>query len=364
MTHFALQSELIRADYIIMHPSSPSRRGGVTQKDVAKRAGVSQAAVSAVFRGDTRKIGVSESTRERILRAVKDLNYRPNISARAMRSQRTFNLGFFTLAQGPLYHEPIEYRDGLYTAASDRDYHIVLIRMSNSEAGGPNTLPSIFRQAHLDAMVIGNARYIPSEVAEAVNESNLPIVYLNEKAAHNAVYCDEVDATRLLMQRLFEMELKRIVYVPLYDTYNHHSAVERQATYEACMRERGLEPRTFLVPERDPKNRLIEAMRATDRPEAIVAYNEHTLVMTDRILIKMGIDLEGLAYAAFDYGLFAQYVLRDFITSFVPRFEMGQAAARMAIDLATNEVTGPVPSVVFNGSLREVKGLHLPHWPR
>ncbi|MGF1449279.1 MAG: LacI family DNA-binding transcriptional regulator [Opitutales bacterium] len=343
-----------------MQPISSKRRGGVTQKDVAKRAGVSQAAVSAVFRGDTRKIGVSDNTRERILRAVKELNYRPNISARAMRSQRTFNLGFFTLAQGPLYHEPVEFRDGLYTAASERDYHIVLIRMSHSEAGGPDSLPSIFRQAHLDAMVIGNARFIPSEVAQAVNESNLPIVYLNEKAEHNAVYCDEVEATRQLMQQLFEKGLERIHFVRLHPNYTHHSAVEREGTYQACMREQGLEPHSHLLPYRDPGSGLLQAMRTNPAPDAILAYNEHTLVLTERAFMQAGISTESLQFATFDYGLFGQYIARPFLTSGVPRFEMGQAAARMAIDLATDDASAPAPSVIVQASLREVPGVQLP----
>ncbi|MGF1485191.1 MAG: LacI family DNA-binding transcriptional regulator [Opitutales bacterium] len=342
-----------------MSTSSSKRRGAVTQKDVAKRAGVSQAAVSAVFRGDTRKIGVSAATRERILQAVKELDYRPNTSARAMRSQRTFNLGFFSLAKGYLHHEPIEYRDGLYTAATERNYHIVLVRLNPSADGEPEMLPAVFRQAHLDALVIGNARYIPPEIGEAVSKSNLPVVYLNEKRTHNAVYCDDVLGTRLLMERLFARGLRRIDYIRLHRRDDHHSSTERQSTYQTMMQEQGLTPTVHLLPEKNPESKLIERMREPERPEALVVYNEHTLLQMERTLIAAGVFDPTIQYATFDLGLAAQYIAHPYLCVAVPRLEMGRAAANMAIDLSDRERGSTAPAICLKPHLEEVAGLRI-----
>ncbi len=59
-----------------------------SSRDVALRAGVSQATVSYVINGE-RKLRVSPETRERVLRAIEELGYQPNAAARALRTQRT-----------------------------------------------------------------------------------------------------------------------------------------------------------------------------------------------------------------------------------------------------------------------------------
>ncbi|HZU93234.1 MAG TPA: LacI family DNA-binding transcriptional regulator, partial [Microbacterium sp.] len=57
-----------------------------TSRDVARLAGVSQSTVSFVYTG---RDGVAPATRDRVLQAASELNYRPNLAARAMRTQRT-----------------------------------------------------------------------------------------------------------------------------------------------------------------------------------------------------------------------------------------------------------------------------------
>lgn len=61
-------------------------RAGIGLKDVAERAGVSMRTVSNVVRGTGR---FSEATRERVLRAVEELGYRPNTAARGLRTGRS-----------------------------------------------------------------------------------------------------------------------------------------------------------------------------------------------------------------------------------------------------------------------------------
>lgn len=67
---------------------SPGKSSYVTQKDVARLANVSQAAVAAAL-GRTDKVRVGKKTREKILKAAERLNYTPNQSASVTRSGRT-----------------------------------------------------------------------------------------------------------------------------------------------------------------------------------------------------------------------------------------------------------------------------------
>ena len=70
----------------------------VTQRDIAREAGVSQAVVSDVLHNRARG-RVRPETRERILAAAKALSYRPNASAQALRSRQSSQVAFVTTRQ-------------------------------------------------------------------------------------------------------------------------------------------------------------------------------------------------------------------------------------------------------------------------
>ena len=62
----------------------------VTIRDLAQHLGISMAAVSKALNGYS---DVSESTRQAVIEAARELNYTPNVHARALKSKRSYNLG-------------------------------------------------------------------------------------------------------------------------------------------------------------------------------------------------------------------------------------------------------------------------------
>ncbi len=67
-----------------------------TLRDVAERVGVGPATASVVLNGSRSGTKVSEKTREAILQAARELNYRPNALARSLRTRRTGIVGYFS----------------------------------------------------------------------------------------------------------------------------------------------------------------------------------------------------------------------------------------------------------------------------
>ena len=76
----------------------------VSLKDISVRCGVSVATVSKALNGHK---DVSEATRERLMKAAKEMGYFPNSQARALKTNRTYNLGVMYLdeAGSGLTHE-------------------------------------------------------------------------------------------------------------------------------------------------------------------------------------------------------------------------------------------------------------------
>lgn len=108
-------------------PAVPSGKRP-TLADVAARAGVSVALVSVVMRGAK---GAGAATRERVLRAAKEIGYRPDSRARLLRSSRSRLLGVQFGLQQPFHTDLVEF---LYAAAEPVGYQIALSAVAPSRS--------------------------------------------------------------------------------------------------------------------------------------------------------------------------------------------------------------------------------------
>jgi DNA-binding LacI/PurR family transcriptional regulator len=78
-----------------------------TMHDVAKLAGVSQPTVSRVLNRTPTPIPVSEDTQRKVFAAVKELGYRPNMTARSLRTQRTQMISLMIADISNSFYHPI-----------------------------------------------------------------------------------------------------------------------------------------------------------------------------------------------------------------------------------------------------------------
>jgi DNA-binding LacI/PurR family transcriptional regulator len=110
---------------------SSNRAARITLQDVAARADVSRSTASKVLNGRT-DCWASVAVRKRIEKAVADLGYRPNLSARALRSGRTHLLGFVSPGFG--VQSPHSRAGGLTEAAAQQAYTVALASHPNDSA--------------------------------------------------------------------------------------------------------------------------------------------------------------------------------------------------------------------------------------
>src|SRR5262245_52022393 len=117
----------------------------VTSRDVAARAGVSQATVSRVLSGSAT---VSEATRARVMAALESTGYQPNHAARAMRTRRSGTIGVVvTDVLNPFYPEVV--------AAASRELGRRGLRMIlwESQFGGQQAALEAVPQGLVDGLV-------------------------------------------------------------------------------------------------------------------------------------------------------------------------------------------------------------------
>ena len=75
----------------------------VTLKAVAQHIGLTPGTVSAVLNDSPSARSIPQETKNRILAAAKELNYRPNFFARTLRNKRTYTIGVIARDLGDAY---------------------------------------------------------------------------------------------------------------------------------------------------------------------------------------------------------------------------------------------------------------------
>lgn len=121
----------------------------LTSRDVAQRAGVSQSTVSRVLTGDSR---VRSETRQRVQKALDELNYTPNVAARTMKTGRTGAVGVvISRLTNPFYPELL---DAVGQALVESKLHMVVW---NAETGGEADAARALRERSVDGLILATA---------------------------------------------------------------------------------------------------------------------------------------------------------------------------------------------------------------
>ncbi len=128
-----------------------------TIKDVAKEAGVSIATVSYVL--NDKSDSVSEDTRRRVWSAVRKTGYRPNVTARNLRSSQTLLIGYaWHEVPSDMVNPVLEhFTYSLARAAEDAGYHILTFTFPSHDP--IPVYDELIRTGRVDAFVVGSTTY-------------------------------------------------------------------------------------------------------------------------------------------------------------------------------------------------------------
>lgn len=132
-----------------------------TINDVSRLAGVSKATVSRVLSGSR---GVKEASRLAVLKAVDELNYRPNVIAQSLLSQSTGCIGVICAQDN--VNQTTGYLYALEKHLSQHQKHL-LLRFANNKAGVMNALEELTCGLCDDVLIIG-ARFPLGNIDESV----------------------------------------------------------------------------------------------------------------------------------------------------------------------------------------------------
>lgn len=228
----------------------PKKR--TTSFDVAKAAGVSRSVVSAVLNG-TAGIGVSAETRDKVLRAIRELDYHVDAGARAMKTGVSRCVAAYGDMTNALFLQVLE---GLQRACSDRGYHVLISGKSGNESDRFELL-DLYRQRRIDGIIsLDRTHYESREWLDAVRQAKVPYISIEGYANVDEATSILVDYRQSILDALDEMS-KSNELTPIYlEAYleqpgSNWAEQARRAAYVQWCENRGLEPIIRELPAYD-----------------------------------------------------------------------------------------------------------------
>jgi DNA-binding LacI/PurR family transcriptional regulator len=330
-------------------------------RDVAERAGVSTQTVSNFVNGRTAKL--APTTRDRVQRAMTDLDYRPG-PARAARG-RTRTLGFLVLDDSERFlADPLTslYLSGFGEVARQHGFSVLV--HSSSHADDDLLRPVLDHDVVAACLLLSGPRARRMRVADRVAASGVPFVLLDEvlpssRSHYPTVLADQRAGARALVHHLAAAGHRRIAFLAAASEW----AVleERYAGYRTGLDECGLAPDSAITLfdggwEPVATAQMVDGLLALpDPPTAFVCGSDLVALGAMHHLLDRGLDVPGdVAVCGFDDFAFSSHARPSLTTVSVPAWDMGRAAGRMMLSrLAGRALTRPEVRLPVEVVLRE-----------
>jgi LacI family transcriptional regulator len=227
--------------------ATPVRTAHPTIATIAAHMGLSRATVTHVLNGRAAQQRISAETQRRVLEVARDLGYRANASARAIRAGRFGNIALIQSLAGQ--YLPHELLNGLTKAIADKDMHLVLTQVTDIAVDDESYLPYTMRELSVDGVLINRHVGISPPFLERIHKLRIPAIFLNVRQEFDCIYPDDVMGGRMAAEYLLHLGHERIVYADTEAEEDpHHSKQDRRAGYEQTMATAGKIPQVHLFP--------------------------------------------------------------------------------------------------------------------
>lgn len=332
-----------------------------TIRDVSEEAGVSPATVSRVFNAPHR---VRPQLRARVQAAADVLGYRPNTSARALRTQRTRALGVvLPTLLNPVFAECLQ---GIAQAALSRGYSIVPITTEYDLAHETHAADLLLARG-VDALILCVANAARSATLTRLQDAHAPYVLVyNRHASHPCVSVDGSAAAADLVTRLHALGHRKILMVS-GALASSDRAQQRYQGYQRGMGQAGLSPELLEVPFMDGATDRVAAYLTTQRtrpmaPTALVCSNDLLALRSVRAAHRMGWRVpEDLSVTGFDGIALGEDLTPALSTVVQPNAEIGRRSVELLVQtLASRAPLSAVASLTLDVHFRTGESIAAP----
>ena len=329
----------------------------VTIYDVASKAGVSISTVSKVLSSSPR---VNKVTREKVLTAIKQLNYVPSLAARGIASGRTSIIGLvspYTPLQ--LLHDPHLQGNlcGIEEILNEHDYAL-LIATAKREHESSSSYERLLRSNYIDGAVVMETQESKSpDLHRQLSQQRYPWVILGYPVGMVPSYCvhaDDLQGAQRMTEHLISLGHRRIGVIEVKDSA--YASEERVRGFRQMLTHKGLPyDKSLVVASSDWTSEagyevVPKLLERPDRPTAIFAVNDRMALGVLQWARERGLRVpEDLSVVGFDDIPAAITSFPPLTTIRQPSIQMGHEAIKLLFKLLEGGTTAS--RVVVNTDL-------------
>lgn len=315
-----------------------------TLEDVASLAEVSAKTVSRVVNAEPT---VSEKTRERVLRAIELLDYKPNLNARMLAGDRSYLIGLF-------YDKPGAYLSDFHAGAADRcresGYHLMLESWDKESPQFSKQVLTLLRQMRLDGVILLPPLSDDPLIANTLRDASIPVVRIAPRERNDdapSIGIDDYLAARRVTAHILSLGHRRIGFI--LGKPGHGATEERYRGFVEEMQAQNVPIDVSLVETgnfvfSDGVACAQRLLNAEQPPTAIFASNDDMAAAVISVAHRMGLDLpRQLSVVGFDDAPVATMIWPLLTTVRQPVMAMARLAAALIIESSPRRNGWPNP---------------------
>jgi LacI family transcriptional regulator len=315
----------------------PPQRATLLQ--VAQRAGVSRSTASFVLAGRHVDMRISEDARQRVLRAAQELDYRPNLMARSLRTKvtKTIALVSDTLASDPYAGRAIH--GGL--AAAVAHGHLLFIGETEGDAVVEEKLISDFLDRQVDAFVYASMFTRHVRVPKLLKGH--PVVLLNcltraARPTYHSVIPDEAAAGRGAAEVVVAHGHRDGIHLVGNAAHHVFAGRERLAGIREGLAAAGTRLSGTIDCDWWPDSAyeaVTRALAAGPTPKVLICLNDRVALGAYQALREAGLRIPGdVSVLSFDDSDLAAWLRPQLTSISLPHYELGRRAVELLLDPA------------------------------
>lgn len=323
-----------------------------TIDNVAALAGVSIKTVSRVV---NKEPNVRPGTRDKVLKAIAELDYRPNLSARSLAGNRSFVLGL--LYDNPSANYVIDVQDGVLSVCRAQGYDVLIHPCDHQDPDIGRELRDLIRQTRVDGLILTPPLSDVEAVLDVLKSSGVPFVRIAptlHKAICPYVETNDEEAAYDMTCQLIAQGHQRIGFVRGHP--DHKAVARRYEGYRAALVENNIAVEDALVAQgynsfESGEEAGQQLLDLAERPTAIFASNDDMAAGIMMVAHQRGIKIpKQLSVAGFDDTPVAHQIWPSLTTVRQPI----QAMAQKATELLLKQLRGKdvqLPASMLSSSL-------------
>lgn len=303
-----------------------------TLLDVAARAGVSRATASRVFNQHPH---VRPDVRQRVLRAIQALGYRPDRVAQSLARRETRTVGLIVAdITNPFYAETAK---AIVEAARGRGYTVILCNTENLPRLQAEQI-ELLRQQRVDGIILGSV-HLEDPPVEQLVATGFPCVMYNRRlrsGAGNSIVLDNARGAEEVTRHFIALGHRQIAFVAGPRSFS--TASERLAGYRRALRAAGLPWDPRLVRQGQFQMTLAyqvatDMLKGSPRPTAVVAGNDLTALAVLDAATDLGLQVpRDVAVSGFDDTDIASHRTIQLTSVAQQKAEMGRLAVTYLLE--------------------------------